>query len=1605
MKNLSFLRHLVFCCLMLMGTALPALTWAVTINGDINVCKGETNTYTPATTLNPDYSYTWTVTPAANGTVLSGNSLGANIQWNIVGPATINLTGRDPSLPGNPIVETGTLNVTVHNLPTPYITANVMLACQPLNVDSIIEGQPRPPQFDDERCQLVCSYSTVVYTANGTAGSTYTWNITGAISFTASGNTCTVNWGAPGNGHVSVTETTTFGCQAPASFCVEIVESPIAKFESVPPSPDPITICKDGEVVVQDMSTGSTASPLVSWRWDWGDGQITTTSAGGALNPISHQYTVPGNYTIKLTVTNSCGCTSTFARRVRVLAPVAPKIACPRVVCEDERSVYSVDIPCAASSWSVIGGTIISTTPNRLEVAWNSVDPNTGFGYVMYRACNPCPMTVVEPVPVVLRRANIQGPVVICVGEQYVYRLPKWPTTEFDWYIVSGPAILQPTDQRNEKALTATGPGTVVLGCKWRNTVLGCGGETQLTIQVLAPAVITGDDLFCQGETRSYNIGGLSGSWTLMNATNSVIATGTGTTFNYTFNIPGTYKLGVTGTTFCPPEQFILKVVPTPAPPNVVDGPDSACANIPTLYEAGNPIPNTSFQWSVSSGTVNAALGDESYITFAGAPPYTISVRRITLDEAQCLSSPLNKIVVSPVPTLVITGEDTACHSTQEAYLLNYGGGDVYGWTISPSTLGSVVQNGNTNNPTILWNIPPGTGQLATITAKVTKCGMDNFKTFTVFVRGTPTINVTLAAGQNDTVCSGTPITFTVNPSYPINSATSTNWQWGDGPLVSTPGFTSGPPYNFTHTYITDGNAAPVGYTPSVTIIDANGCLGSVTGTAPAVTVMPRPIAVVSPSGPLVHCGTGWTETLTATVTTGIGGSNTFNWSPSGVGTSITTGSYGNYSVTVSNSIFGCSSTSNVVSIIQNCIPPGCGTPPTITLNATKNCNAINVTASVVGATTGYSWSYSPGVTPVGIPTAGNLNATVNAAGIYTFGYTVFYMSGTNACQYTQNINVTVPYLPDLRYDISCNQVGSNYKVTLYDHSTLYPPGSPLTRNFYNSSWGLIGSGATATAFVAGGSTSTFYEIIQGGVNPACTSSVSVVVPTFPVANFSLLPGIPNPGCVGSVAFNFNNTSTPTSPPAPIPLSCLWTFGDGSTNMIYNAGKVYSAFYNGPVILKVTDAYGCTNSASVNVTANLNPYSGTITAAPNPVCQGNPVTLTYNPAIGFPSMPTTYTWNEQSNPLFTTAVPTYNVFTPGGYWVKGKGLYGCEVNTNLVSVNVKQVPPISINGDNTQCINSTFKLTTQSITGATYVWTRIGFGTVGTGTFVTQTLATAGSYTYYVTMTYNGCTRVSPNFIVVVSNPPPTPSISFNILNCNPYQVQLTASGVAGTYNWNNGMSGTVINTPFGGPYQVILTALNGCQSDNSIYVPKDPNEYLWVFPTGCFCKLQIERPYVIGPIVPFSYWAWIKNGGVSASGGGYMPNYNVTPGNVYNMVLNNGYCTVTSGDMYFQSDTCNRLIPRPTDLDELEGDGINMLLLPNPAREQVTVMYKFASSGGSRSIEMYDMIGRKLQTHTVTEEKGNIILQLDHVAAGMYQVVMRQDGKVVQQGKLSVTK
>jgi len=1607
MKYLNAVRQLLFLSLTLVCISLPLLSKAqTTISVDDQVCLGEVVPYTP-TPYDPSLVYTWTAT---GGTVLSSSYPGVSIQWASLSGGSVTLTITNPDDPGSTPV-TISLPVTVNALPEPFVTSDVLLGCQPLDEDPRKQG---PPEFDDENCQLVCAYSTVTYTAHGNTGSTFTWNVTGAVSYTASGTTCTVLWGDPGFGQVQVTETTTADCEAESSFCVQIVEKPIAKFIPQPPVDNPITICLNGEVVLLDASVGSPA--IVNWHWDWGDGHITTTSPGSEATPVSHQYTTPGEYTITLTVTNACGCTDRFKMVIKVDEREAPKIACPRVVCEDETATYTINEPCG-DNWEVIGGTVTYSDASRVDVKWDAVDPATGFGYVMYKTCEPCRMVVTEEVPVVLHRGKINGPDVIFAGEQYIYRMPKWPATKFDWSVVSGPGVFEPTDQRNEMALTATGVGTITIFVRYHNTVLGCNGSAQLIIKVLPQATITGDDVFCQGDTRTYSVGGAAADWTLRDAAGTVVATAAtpaGTPFSYTFSTPGTYRLSASGTSFCPPQDFFIKVIATPAPPDMITGPVRACIGIPTRYEAGNPIAGTSYAWSTSSGTVDAAMGDYSYLTFTSLPA-TVQVVRVTTGEAHCASTPITKTVLDAVPPFTISGEDEPCHSTTETYTVSYNEGDSYVWSITGTDAGSVIASDN-HSATVQWNAvgaPPAT-TAAILHVKVMKCGVEHNQSFPVTIKGLPTLtSVTLT---DATICSGEAAEVNITTSFPLGGATGYTAEWGDG--IPDAGFVPTPVggvYTFSHSYTTDAAGSPVSFTPALTITNPGGCIGTITATAPTVTVLPRPAAVISPAGMISHCGTGWSETLTATETTGIGSSAAFSWSgPGGFTAStaaITATAYGAYTVTVSNTATGCSNTASV-SINERCEPePGspCDPPPAITLTpVTTTCGQIHLTATPGAGSP--EWVVPAGVT-IGSSSATELHATA-VAGYYTIRYRVYYGDG---CHYDYTIDVEVPYVPDLRWDIACNMPGSDYAITLYDHSTAYPSGSITSREFFGPGWTPLGTGLTATTTQAPNTSVTYYEVISGGSGTtACTTEVTIHTPEFPTASIAVSADY-LPGCVNDVVFTFDKGGTSVG-------SYWWDFGDGSFNASADGmvGKVYSmpsgTFPYTPSIT-VTDQYGCYATASTTVTVMADPYEDAeITAGPNPVCQGTAVALTYTP-MGSAILPPDIVWYEQPNPIATISSAVYNVFTPGGYWAEGVGDYGCKVKTNLVPVQINQVPPLAISGNANQCVDQAFTLTTQNYgPGYTYTWSGPG-AAASTGPSLTYTSTTPGAFTYTVTITdvATGCQSTSPPFTVTVSAPPPPPTLSFNVLSCQPYELQLTASGVAGTYNWSNGGFGPVITTPHGGPYQVTLTDNNGCRVESSFYTPRSLEEYLWVFPTGCFCSSFINEPYVIGPIIPLDYWAWHKNGAVDASGGGFMPDYTVTAGNVYNMELKNAWCGVMSGDMYYLSDTCGSgaEAQRPAgdgygnkaSSDQLP-QGYNALqAAPNPATGQVRITYSFAPGSAVRSIELYDMTGRKLQSHAVAEESGSLTLKLDGYAAGLYQIVMKRDGVVVQQSKLSVTR
>ncbi|MEL6805012.1 MAG: PKD domain-containing protein, partial [Bacteroidota bacterium] len=113
-----------------------------------------------------------------------------------------------------------------------------------------------------------------------------------------------------GTYNVRLTVTNVLGCSntiTKANF-VEILEPPTTQF-----APSGLEGCAPFALSFQDQSTGNSA-PVVSWAWDFGDG-----NTDNAQDP-SHVFVNPGVYTVVLTTTDNNGCSSTHTQDITVLA-------------------------------------------------------------------------------------------------------------------------------------------------------------------------------------------------------------------------------------------------------------------------------------------------------------------------------------------------------------------------------------------------------------------------------------------------------------------------------------------------------------------------------------------------------------------------------------------------------------------------------------------------------------------------------------------------------------------------------------------------------------------------------------------------------------------------------------------------------------------------------------------------------------------------------------------------------------------------------------------------------------------------------------------------------------------------------------------------------------------------------------------------------------------------------------------------------------------------------------------------------------------------------------------------------------------------------------
>lgn len=1422
------------------------------------------------------------------------------------------------------------LGLKAQNSNNPVLTWNQEVGC--IEYDDKGERGEKETYIDlleniqDGRCIRFCEESLVEYTFTANNVQHVNWQVTGGFLQPGSTNSSAeILWGGSGNGNLTLTVTYNNNAVEVLSVCVEKIVKPKAAFMIDGVDPKQNRFCVDTAISFDNLSTQNNGTAIVSYLWDFGDGNFSNT-----FEP-THSYDSPGNYTVVLTVTNSCNCSDTYEMKLTVTDEKPVEITCANVTCEKSTETYSVSDECGGE-WKVIGGTIIANNGTSIEVVWDQVDPADGFGYVSYLSKCSCPYWNTVKIPVVLSNAKIKGPDVICQGKQGRFILPQWPTTDFVWAINGNEyhPMLVFTDQRNEIVVDGAAPGSYTLSVKYRNTLINggkCTGASQIKFTVVENVEIVTDDALtvCSGTSKTFSShNGMSVSWEVRLGGN-VVHTAFGPSTLYTFNTGGVYVV-TANNNGCISDPVIVEVIAKPVISGTVSGPQKVCLNVPYTYQISENDPGAIYVWSISSGTgavVGNNAGTQADFIF-NSPTATIKVvKQFVKNGVVCESDPIyyniSQIAVNPVIGNN-SGLSQFCPSSSATFTANLNGVDVdhIEWKIvgagGTTNFGSIINGVNDLTVEVGFNEISGgisTGQLQLY---VTKCSITTMVSYPIHLINLPTITLSTVTG----ICpssSSFPITVTTSNGLPSTVEVSYN----GGPFMGSYSFTSGLPFPVNNEF-TNNSGNNIAQTLTVRLVGM--CTFAPTATQ-TVTIYPLTQIDITPGYNYVVCPTNYSDiTLYANISTGVTPSVTYAWYKQGNVTPIQSGPSNQY--TISNVTQGttpggtyyvvvtddntCVVTSQSIEVIENCgNTPGNPCTGTIDPNATvkarwSSCGEI--TASVL------SPNYTPGsIVWVGSPhltldasTQGSPNAvfTTNVPGVHIVKAYITYGN----CTILKTTTVTKHYESKVKAAVTCTG-NSNYTIKLLNNSTIFGI------DFDDLDFEFFGPGVTSSpiddTYTINGvlpGTYTYTMTVSSSGNPVCTSTpITITIDPNPVTSFSVL----SPTC--------SENPVTLSIPGGIMQSGYeyrWIF-NGTSYVASNVNTNVNfdlppnvATDDFPITLQITNQYGCVfTSSPVTVTVNQAVFNGVLNPAIGDFCQGNVPPLNFIPS-GTP--PSDIIWMSGNVQVGTglAYIPTQS----GSYWpvlIDGNNCKNYDMAATPAIIKVRKPPFAGINGNTSVCYGEGTILTgIYTDANVQHRWSGpslpSGFNAWVTGsTNIELNLGgmAPGSYNYsFETRDQLDTTCVNSFTVTVVVHPQVNaPVITYSIDNCQPYTLKLTATGPStGMYNWSNGMTGQIIYVTQGGAYSVTYTAPTGCTATGYIQAPHNPERSLWIVPAGCYTMCLNKGEYLLGPLGIYQGYEWSINGGTSQSGSNtFIPDQPVTIAGYYQLDITQQGCTFSS--------------------------------------------------------------------------------------------------------------
>lgn len=864
-------------------------------------------------------------------------------------------------------------------------------------------------------------------------------------------------------------------------------------------------------------------------------------------------------------------------------------------------------------------------------------------------------------------------------------------------------------------------------------------------------------------------------------------------------------------------ELVFTYVAPDVINPSITPlGPTSFCPGGSVVLDAGSGYP--SYIWNTGASTQS--------ITASSTGTYTVTVTSIT----GCTSgtSSVNVNVLSP-PTPNITGPTSYCAGTSTT--LNAGAYSSYIWSTGASS--QTISVTDANNP-ITVTVTDGNGCSGTspavfvsplslptpsITGPLSYCAgggttLDaggpysayywsnggNAQSTTVTAANNP-VSVTVTDGNGCTGTSAgvyvtentlpTPVvtgslTYCPTSSASLDAGVYSSYYWSTGATSQTTTATS------------------VNNPITVTVTDANGC----TGVSPSVNVSEA--ASLNPviTGSTTYCS-GSSTTLNA------GAYASFIWSTGATTQTIQATAADNPIYVTVTDAGGCFGSSAGVSVFAT-------EPPSPSVNGNSSyCQGSSAVLST-GIYSSYLWSNGSNMQTATVTIADNpvsvvvtdangctgtslavtLNEMASPSPVIngTLTYCNGYSSTLNTGSYsaylwstgaiTQTINATVadnPISVTVTDANGCTGVSAPVNVSLAGNITptitgtlSYCPGSSTTLSTGIYSSYLWSTGATTqytTATIANNPVTVTVTDVSG-----CTGTATANV---------ILSTPPNPSIIGTLVYCSSSSTTLTTGSYS---SYYW-----STGAITQSVTVTAA--NNPISVTVTDANGCTGSA----TTSVSPYTVTssVISLTDVDCFSNSTgAVSVLPSGGV--TPYTYLWSNgnTTNSINDLAAGSYTVTITDNNSCQGVSTYTIG-QPPVLSVS-ETVSPISCNGQDNGMILA-------NASGGTppyqYLWPDSSTGpSIGS--------LQAGTYSFTVTDA-NDCVDSVLN--IILTDPPILrPSTSSDNPTCyggNDGTASVTVTGGVPPYSyaWTGGFSVPTITNLTSGIYIVTITDLNFC--------------------------------------------------------------------------------------------------------------------------------------------------------------------------------------------------